>query len=122
MKQLQLRNAMFLCRDSTRWDMIAEWGATSDKKTFAYTITEMMTNDMRQKISAIQVPVLVLIAYAAIPGYPAFSREAVTQIFTDQYKNCSTCTLHVAKDNAKHFIMYDAPEWYFSEIDNFMKN
>jgi len=121
MKKSQLGTAKFLCRDSTHWDQIAEWGARSDKKTFAYTITEMFTNDMRKAISAIKVPILVLAAYCAMPEYPSYSRDMVTEMYKNQYAACTACDVHVAPDKAKHFIMYDNPEWYFSEIDNFMK-
>lgn len=120
MRASQLQTAQFLCRDSTYWSTIAEWGVKSDKRTFAYTITEMMSNDMRQEISEIKVPVLVLVAYCAMPEYPMYSREYVTMLFSGQYKACKTCTLSVAEGEAKHFIMYDAPQWYFSQIDNFI--
>jgi pimeloyl-ACP methyl ester carboxylesterase len=120
MRAGQLQNAQFLCRDSLYWDRIADWGASSDKRTFAYTIAEMMGSDMRRRISAISVPVLVLAAYCAIPEYPMYNRQSVADLYTAQYKACTTCTLRVAADHAKHFIMYDTPEWYFSEIDNFI--
>ncbi len=120
LKNNQRMTAKFLCRDSTKWDMIATWGARSDRKTLAYSLTEMMSNDMRKKIGDIQVPVLVLAAYCKSPEYPDFTRSSVIATFADQYKACKTCTVHVADDGAKHFIMYDAPEWYFSETDGFL--
>ncbi len=116
----QMTAAKFLCRDSTRWATIAGWGAKSDKKTFAYTLTEMMTNDIRKKISSIKVPVLVLAAYCKMPSYPGYTRESVVKTFTDQYEACKTCTIHTTDDNARHFIMYDALEWYYAEVDKFL--
>jgi N-formylmaleamate deformylase len=121
-KANQLKAAQFLCRDSTYWDMIATWGAASDRKTFAYTITEMMTNDMRSEVAKIRVPVLVLGAYCAIPGYASYTRDGITRTYVDQYKACTTCTVHIAEDKTKHFVMYDNPEWYFAEADNFLKH
>ena len=121
LKKNQLGTARFLCRDSTRWETIATWGATSDRRTFAYTITEMMTNDMRKKVSDITVPVLVLGAYCKVPEYAGYTRESVVSTYTDQYKACGQCTIHVAEDRTKHFIMYDNPDWYFAEVDNFLK-
>lgn len=122
LKENQLGVARFLCRDSTKWDMIATWGAASDRKTFAYTITEMMTNDMRKKVSNIEVPVLVLGAYCKVHQYTNYTRESVVKTYSEQYAACPKCMVHVATGNTKHFIMYDNPEWYFAEVDNFLKN
>ncbi len=116
----QKNMARFMCLDSTRWDLISAWGLKSDKKTMAYTMAEMLGMDLRKKISGITCPVLVLAAFNPMPEYPGFTKEMVSQTFGEQYKNCSKCILHVAGGGCKHFIMYDAPKWYFSELDNFL--
>lgn len=121
LKATQLRTAKFMCLDSTKWPSIIDWGMKSDKKTMAYTMTEMNGMDLREKVSKIAVPALVLVAYTRIPEYPAFTREAVSGRFSDQYKNCSKCTLHVSEDKTKHFIMYDDPKWFYSELRQFLK-
>jgi pimeloyl-ACP methyl ester carboxylesterase len=120
MRNSQLQTAKFLCRDSTRWNTIADWGVASHRRTFAWTIHEMMRGDLRQSIAAIQVPVLVLAAFCEMPQYPMFTRQYVTDMFAAQYAKCTTCTVETATGNAKHFIMYDAPEWYFAAVDNFI--
>lgn len=121
LKQSQIGMAKFLCRDSTRWDMIATWGQQSDRKTMAYTLTEMMSSDIRKKIAAIQVPVLVLAAYCKNEAYPGYTKESVAETYAEQYAACSTCRVHVADGNTKHFIMYDNPDWYFKELDTFVQ-
>ncbi|HEY8893361.1 MAG TPA: alpha/beta hydrolase, partial [Niastella sp.] len=88
--------------------------------TMAYSIIEMMGNDLRDKIAAIKVPVLVLAAYKPVAQYPQFTRESVEATFKTQYDKCKTCVIHVSP-SAKHFVMYDAPEWFLKEIDNFIK-
>jgi len=75
---------------------------------------------MRKKIADIKVPVLVLAAYAKLPQYPMFTRDMVTDTYTGQYAACKACTIHVAEDNTKHFIMYDNPQWFYSEMDTFL--
>lgn len=112
--------AKYLCADSTQWAKIAEWGVQSDHRTMAYTMSEMLGKDIREQISSIQVPVLVLAAFMPKPGSPLFTSEHVTDIFTKQYQQCKTCVIHVSP-SAKHFIMYDAPQWYYQEIDTFIK-
>lgn len=120
LKASQLQVTRTLCADSTKWDMIAEWGARSDRRTMAYTINEMMGNDLRDTIASIKVPVLVLAAYQPLPQYPQFTKEYVEATFKKQYSQCKTCTIHVSPA-AKHFIMYDSPEWFLQEIDTFTK-
>jgi len=119
-KANQLNTAKFLCADSTKWDRIANWGATSDRKTMAYSMYEMLGNDLRENIKAIQVPVLVMAAYAPIDKYPTFTKEYVLSTYKNQYQQCKTCVVK-ATPSSKHFIMYDAPQWFFSEIDAFIK-
>lgn len=113
--------AGFMCLDSTRWNQIVEWGAQSDRKTMAYTMTEMMSKDLRRDIARINVPVLVLAAYSQMPQYPSFTREAVMDQFGDQYKACAKCTVHVAEGKTRHFVMYDNPQWYYKELDSFLQ-
>jgi len=115
----QLGIAKFMCLDSTRWQTIVNWGATSDKKTMAWTMTEMFTKDLRKTTANIHVPVLVLAAYAVQPQYPMYTREMVSGMFAEQYKDCKACSVHVSEGGTKHFIMYDDPKWYYRELDNF---
>ncbi|MFI5196187.1 MAG: alpha/beta fold hydrolase [Chitinophagales bacterium] len=120
MKFNQMMTARYMCNDSTKWNAITSWGLQSDKKTMAYTMAEMNSKDLRQTISKVNIPVLVLAAYGKIPQYPQFTRESVIETFADQYKACGKCTVHVAADKTKHFVMYDAPEWYYKEMDDFI--
>jgi len=115
----QLNTAKFLCADSTKWNMIATWGAKSDRKTMAYSMYEMLGNDMRQKIADIKIPVLVMAAFASVAQYPTFTKEYVLSAYKQQYEHCKTCIVETTP-SSKHFIMYDAPEWYFSKIDAFI--
>lgn len=119
LKSYQLAIAKTLCADSSKWDMIAGWGSSSDRKTVAYTVNEMMGEDIRLEIAKIKVPVLVMAAYKSVPEYIGFTKEYVEDTFKQQYKRCTTCTIIISPP-AKHFIMYDAPDWFVSEIDAFI--
>ncbi len=116
----QLAAAKYLCNDSTHWNQIATWGIHSDKKTVAYSITEMMGLDLRQSISSIQIPVLVLAAYSASPQFPAYTREFALKTYIEQYEACGKCSIDMAEGGTKHFIMYDNPVWMYKELDNFI--
>lgn len=119
LKAYQLNVAKSLCADSTKWEAIATWGAQSDRKTMAYTFTEMMSDDIQDKIASINVPVLVLAAFKESPQYIGFTRSYVSGVFQKQYAKCKTCTIQVSND-ARHFIMFDEPLWMLNQMDNFI--
>ena len=96
------------------------WSLASDRKTMAYTMAEMMTTDLRDDIANIQSKTLVLAAWDNASMGWFFKKETVLQSYQDQYKNHPNCTVKIA-DNARHFIMYDNPTWFFQSVDDFLK-
>lgn len=99
--------------DSVRAKQIAEWSFKSDRKTLGSTIVEMSTTDLRQDISKIEAPILVL---TSLWG----TKETSEKEYGLQYAQLKNKTIKVA--NAKHFIMYDQPEWFYHEIDLFLNS
>ena len=101
-----------LVTDSIRAKLIAGWQIHSDRFTLASVFYEMMTTDIRQDLTKITIPVLVL-------GSKYETLEKSKQILSEQYKYVKNLTLHNA--DSKHFIMYDQPTWFFNELDTFLK-
>ena len=107
------RSMLTQVSDSARARQIAHWSALSDRRTLGYTFVEMSTTDLRKDIAVIQAPVLVL-------GSLYFNNEATTErILNEQYKELRPKTIRVA--HTKHFIMYDNPQWFFQQIDQFLQ-
>ena len=104
---------MYQVNDSIRAKQIAEWSFKSDRTTLGSTIIEMSTTDLRQNIANIKAPILVLTSFWG-------SKEASEKEYTTQYALLKNKTIKVA--NAKHFIMYDTPEWFYNEIDLFLNS
>ena len=99
--------------DITRARQIAHWSALSDRKTLGYTYVEMCTTDLRKDIAAIQAPTLVL-------GSLYVNSEATTErILNEQFKELKPKTIRIA--HTKHFIMYDDPQWFYQQIDQFLQ-
>lgn len=98
--------------DSLRAKQIAEWSYKSDRKTLGSTIVEMSTTDLRKDIANIKSPILVM---ASLFG----TKEASEKIYNEQYALLKNKTIKVA--DSKHFIMYDQPQWFYNEIDAFLK-
>lgn len=104
------RAMLYQVNDSLRAKQIAEWSFKSDRTTLGSTIVEMSTTDLRQELSKIKAPILVM---ASIFG----TKEVSEKEYSLQYAELKNKTIKVA--DAKHFIMYDQPEWFYAQIDAF---
>lgn len=99
--------------DTTRARQIAHWSALSDRKTLGYTYVEISLTDLRNDIARIQSPTLVL------GSLYMNSVDIARQALISQYAKLPHKTIVIA--NAKHFIMYDDPTWFFQQIDGFLQ-
>lgn len=98
-------------------ERIVEWGLATDRGTSTRAMTELYSSDLRDELPLIKCPTLVLGAaktYVAAVGLPA-----IEALYRDQYSKLAGARVLVT-DKANHFIMYDAPEWMFSQIDTFL--
>lgn len=102
---------LYQVRDTARAKQIAEWSFASDRTTLGSTIVEMSLTDLRTDIAKIKSPVLILTSIFN-------TKENSEKIYNEQYAALQNKTIKVA--DSKHFIMYDAPEWFYSAIDNFL--
>jgi pimeloyl-ACP methyl ester carboxylesterase len=97
---------------------IAGWGKLSDRATVTDAMYDIMASDLREDIARIKAPTLVLGTWAA---YKAFApKEAVEGLFKAQYARLPGVKVEMA-ETARHFIMYDEPEWMYARIDQFIQ-
>ena len=115
-KSMQAQVIKSMLSNKEKYETVLGWSIQSDRATMAYTMNELMTNDLRDDIASIEVPVLVLGAWD--PGFP-FSQEQQKETYAEQYKDIKTLDLVMA-DNARHFIMYDDPSWFMSQLRRFI--
>lgn len=99
-----------------------EWSMSSDRHTMGKTFAEMMGKDLRQQIRFIKTKTLVMVAWdKPIAAFPDYTKEASYNVYATQYKNLKGVILKQT-DGAKHFIMYDQPEWFIKTLDEFILN
>jgi pimeloyl-ACP methyl ester carboxylesterase len=113
--QLQMVRTMVTRQEDL--DRVIAWGKRSDRTTVINAMADMMGDDLRQDISRIKAPTLVLgswIAYKDYGGKPVFE-----QMYKAQYQQLTGVKVELA-DTARHFIMYDDPAWMYDRIDNFL--
>jgi N-formylmaleamate deformylase len=101
-------------------EVIAGWGVASDSKTVAQAMYELQTTDLREDISKVKCPTLVLGAWIAYKQYGA-TKESTAKIFETQYAKLAIKKL-VLSDVGKHFLMYDDPAWFFANVNEFLND
>lgn len=99
-------------------EIIGKWGIESHSPTVAQAMYEMQTTDLRQELATIKVPVTVLGAWIAYKNY-GVTHESTFKNFSDQYQHVKSVNIQLT-DTAKHFIMYDDPQWFFQQMDEFL--
>lgn len=103
--------------DSSTAAHAAEWGRGSDQHTVAQATYDLMTTDLREAISAIDKPTLVLAAGVGIG--PGITTDRIEEIYLRQYEPLPQLRM-VLMEHCRHFIMLDDPEWFFEEIEKFL--
>ncbi len=87
---------------------IADWILNADRETYVYGYTDLLKLDLRADLVKIKTPVIIL---AAMHPYG----EMVKKTYHEQYKYLEKYDIKFA-ENAAHFIMYDQPEWFLSQV------
>ena len=98
------------------FERIVAWGLASDRTAVTDAMVEMFSADLRDDISKIKSPTLVMGSYI---GFPGAKREGVEANLRRQYAKLAGVEIQVT-DKAHHFIMWDDPEWMFGQMDRFL--
>ena len=107
-------------------DTIKKWGLASDPRTTADAMADLMGMDLREDVSRITAPTLVLGTWAGLHEQlkkygMALGRPDVVRTFQEQFAKLPKLHFAIA-ETARHFIMYDDPQWFFAELDSFLGN
>lgn len=109
-EQMQLSTIARLVADTLGQKKVINWTVKSDRTTFAGVFCDFLNTDLRDKLTSIQCPALVLLEYPFIPLKPTI--EA-------QYKNLKDAQLQYSS-KALHFIMFDDYTWYQHQLTEFI--
>lgn len=104
--------------DPERIKLAKKWGLDSDPASVNQAMYDMMTTDLRQEISTIKTPTLIMGSWIAYKDY-GMNHERLKASYGGQYKNMPNHTL-VITDTGKHFIMWDDPDFYFAKMNTFL--
>ncbi|OEZ81921.1 putative aminoacrylate hydrolase RutD [Janthinobacterium sp. HH104] len=98
-------------------ERIIGWGQRSDRETVIKAMGTLMASDLRQDVAKIKSPTLVLGTWIAYKDYAP--RAAIEATFQRQYAQLPGVQIALA-DTARHFIMYDQPDWMVARIEQFL--
>ncbi len=109
-KQMQMKSIASILADTLKHELVVGWSLKTDRTTFGNMYCDFMNTDMRDKISTIKCPALILLE-------PSFS--IIKPKIEEQFKNLKTAQLEYA-NKGLHFIMYDDKEWYDMQLNKFI--
>ncbi|WP_264553234.1 alpha/beta fold hydrolase [Flavobacterium sp. N2038] len=110
--EMQKKTMPRLLADVSKMDMVVDWSVKSDRKTFGEMYCDFSNTDLRNKITGIKCPSLILLESYFINLKPSIE---------GQYKNLKTANFQYA-DKGLHFIMYDDTAWYLAQLNTFVKS
>jgi len=119
-EQFSARNRMSLTRMVTASEdveRLARQGAASDRATVAQAMFELMTTDLRNGLSSIESPVLLIAAGAATPTPKG--RARLRRSYEAQIAPIPDHRVVLASD-ARHFIMLDSPDFFHATLTGFL--
>lgn len=91
----------------------AGWAAATTPAAAGIAVAEMMTTDLRSEIGTITAPVHLIGALGAVPDA---MQPVVRQAYAAQVAALPRASVTFAV-NARHFIMLDAPNFFFASLD-----
>ena len=100
-------------------EKVVQWTVDSDPATVAQANYELYVNDLREDLSAITAPTLVMASWIAFKDY-GVNHDMIERAYTAQYSKLKGAEIEIT-DVGRHFIMYDDPEFFFQHLDAVLK-
>ena len=99
-------------------ERVIQWSLKSDRTAAIDAMSELLGADIRNELAKIKSPTLVMVTWIGYKPYGA-THDAIDATARAQYAKLSGVRIAIS-DNARHFIMYDDPDWMFAQIDPFL--
>ncbi|MGO3183532.1 MAG: alpha/beta fold hydrolase [Aequorivita sp.] len=113
-KQMAKQMTATMTQNTAKQQQLTDWMINSDRETYVYGYTDLLKLDLRPELSKIKIPVIIL---AATEPY---GQDIAEKNYRKQYQSLDDYSLYFA-EGSSHFIMYDKPEWFLSQIKSALK-
>ena len=107
---------MMVTKDSD-FERIVAWGLASDRTAVTDAMSELFAADLRDDLANIKSPTLVLGTWIGASQYT--DRQRTEANLRRQYAKLAGVEIQIT-DTARHFIMWDDPDWMFGQLDRFL--
>jgi pimeloyl-ACP methyl ester carboxylesterase len=101
--------------DPKQADALLPLCSKSDPADVATAMGEMMTTDLRDDISKIKSPVLMIGVGGWVPG----SGDMLKKTYQGEIAKCPSAQL-VFDEKSRHFVMLDDPEFFYKTVEGFL--
>jgi len=98
---------------------LIDWSLASDQKTVTDAMIGVVSEDLRPELKNIDTPVLVIGTWVGLKSY-GVTEQSATDEFHQQFAGVKHLQFVMAKE-ARHFVMWDDPAWFNTQVDNFLK-
>jgi pimeloyl-ACP methyl ester carboxylesterase len=111
------QTASYLVLDPAAQKLVAAQSRASDRTVMANAMFEDLTTDLRPRLATIKTPTVMLYPYdAAVVPDPA----KIDAVYTGAFATMPNVKLHRI-DASRHFIMYDQPAAFHTQVQAFLK-
>ncbi len=111
-KQTATMMSQNMTNNKDKVETLINWILEADRKTYVYGYTDLLKLDLRPLLDKVTAKTLILGA-----SFPTV--EVAKSNYEKQYANLANKTISMASES-KHFIMFDQPEWYYTQINDFL--
>ncbi len=101
-------------------DRLIAWALKSDRTALTDAMSELIAGDLRADVAKIKVPVLVDGNLDRLQGVRRDRTRHIEASLRAQYAKLDGVRIAVT-DTARHFIMWDDPNWMFAQMDRFLR-
>ncbi|MEO1256025.1 MAG: alpha/beta hydrolase, partial [Bacteroidota bacterium] len=95
-----------------------DWGRKSDAKIVSQAMYELFQWDLREEVSDIKIPTLILGSWAGYKDY-GVTKEMVEKNFYQQFAKINNKQI-LLSETSKHFIMWDDEDFLMRSINRFL--
>lgn len=113
-KQTATMMSQNMTNNKEKVETLINWIMQAHRETYVYGYTDLLKLDLRTVLDKITAKTLILGA-----SFP--SEEMAKSNYEKQYANLANKTIKMAS-NSRHFIMFDQPEWYYTQVNAFLAN
>ena len=103
--------------DQAKVDGATRWAETSDPKTAAALLSDLLTTDLRGEMPRVKAPVLLIPAVKAMAGSPEMLKRALAAY---EAQVAGVAAREVVAAQTLHFVMLDDPAFLLKTMDAFL--